>query len=176
VGEIRDPETAQIAMQAALTGHLILTTVHAPSAAGVFARLMDLGLEPYVVASGVSAIVAQRLVRKVCASCGESHRPSPDELAAVGLTETDTAGWELRLGRGCADCAQTGYHGRTGVFELLPVTAALRSAIMERRPVPEVERVAAAEEMGGLWEAGLAKVARGVTTLEELRGVLGRRE
>lgn len=176
VGEIRDYETAEIAMQAALTGHLIFTTVHAPSAAGVFARLMDLGLEPYVIASGVSAIVAQRLVRKVCAACAETYQPTPEELAAAGLTQADTVGWECKRAVGCDECEGTGYHGRTGIFELLPVTAALRAAIMERRPVPEVERLAATEGIGSLWEAGLAKVAAGVTTLDELRSVLGRRE
>ncbi|MFO8082348.1 MAG: GspE/PulE family protein [Armatimonadota bacterium] len=176
VGEVRDPETARIAMQAALTGHMIFTTVHAPDAAGVFARLMDLGLEPYLVASSISAVVAQRLVRTVCDECAGDAAPDGGDLEAAGLTAADVAGWELRRGAGCGECADTGYRGRTGLFELLPMADVLREAILERRPVPEIERIAQSEGVGDLWEAGLAKVRAGETTLAELVRVLGRRE
>jgi len=160
-------------MQAALTGHLILTTVHAPSAAGVFARLTDLGLEPYVVASGVTAISAQRLVRRLCPDCAEPYRPAPEELAAFSLTPGSMSGWECRRAVGCGRCEGTGYQGRTGIFELLRVTPGLRAAIMARRPVPEVEELAAQDGVGSLRASGLAKVAQGLTTLGELRSVLG---
>ncbi len=173
VGEIRDPETAGIAVQAGLTGHLVFSTVHAPSAAGVFARLTEMGLEPYLVASSVTAVVAQRLVRKVCPSCAEPYHPSGGELDAAGLSSEQVVGWGLKRGRGCAACDQTGYAGRTGVFELLPVTLKLREAIIERRTVPEIEGLVTAEGIESLWQAGLEKVRSGVTTLSELMSVLG---
>ncbi|MGC9318756.1 MAG: GspE/PulE family protein [Armatimonadota bacterium] len=176
VGEVRDRETAEIAMQAALTGHLVLTTVHAPDAAGVFARLMDLGLEPYVVASPISAVLAQRLVRTVCPDCAAEAEPDPEALRAAGLTERDVAAWTLRQGAGCERCAGTGYRGRTGIFELLPMTDELREAILQQRSVPAVERIAADAAVTTLWNAGLAKIREGETTLEELVRVLGRRE
>ena len=160
----------------ALTGHMVFTTVHAPDAAGVFARLMDLGLEPYLVASSISAVVAQRLVRKVCGDCAQSTAPDADELEAAGLAEADLAGWELRQGEGCERCEGTGYHGRTGLFELLPMVDALREAILERRPVVEIERIARSEGVGDLWETGLSKVRTGETTLVEIVRVLGKRE
>lgn len=175
VGEVRDRETAEIAMQAALTGHMVFTTVHAPDAAGVFARLMDLGLEPYLVASSISAVVAGRLVRTICEGCWRPAEPEPEQLEATGLTAGDVQGWELKRGIGCSECAQTGYHGRTGLFEILPMTEALREAILRRAPIPEIERIAAREGVSDMWQAGLAKVRAGETTLQELVRVLGRR-
>ena len=174
VGEIRDIETAEIAMQAALTGHLIFTTVHAPSGAGVLTRLLDLGLEPYVVASSVTMILAQRLVRVLCPDCREACELTPDELAWLGIAPIDRQGWETCRAVGCEACGGSGYRGRTGIFELVPVTGQMRSAIMDRRPMQELERLAAGASSGDLWQAGLAKVAAGVTTIDELRAVLGK--
>ena len=172
VGEVRDRETAEIAMQAALTGHMVFTTVHAPDAAGVFARLMDLGLEPYLVASSISAVVAGRLVRTICEGCWRPAEPEPEQLEATGLTAGDVQGWELKRGIGCSECAQTGYHGRTGLFEILPMTEALREAILRRAPIPEIEDHAR-EGVSDMWQAGLVKVRAGETTLQELVRVLG---
>ena len=175
VGEIRDPETAQIAVQAGLTGHLVFSTVHAPSAAGVFSRLTQIGVEPYLVASSVTAVVAQRLVRKVCDTCAEPYTPSPAELAAAGLDAEALAGGNLRRGRGCEQCSDTGYYGRTGLFALLPVIPRLREAIVACRPLAELEDISAQYSIGSLWEDGLAKARQGIITLEELQAVLGRR-
>jgi len=177
VGEVRDRETAEIAMQAALTGHMVFTTVHAPDSAGVFARLMDLGLEPYLVASSISAVVAQRLVRTICPDCWRPlDAPHPDQLAEAGLTAADVEGWDLKHGVGCSECSNTGYRGRTGLHEILPMTEELRAAILEQRPIPEIERIAEREGISDMWQAGLAKVRAGETTLEELVRVLGRRD
>jgi general secretion pathway protein E len=175
VGEIRDAETAYIAVQAGLTGHLVLSTVHAPSAAGVFTRLAQIGVEPYLVASSVTAVLSQRLVRLVCPDCGAPASASGEDLEAAGLTGADLAG-TLRAGAGCPRCDGTGYRGRTGLFSLLPVSRQMREAVLACRPLPELEDLAGHESIGTLWEDGLAKVRAGVTTLAELRRVLGRRE
>jgi type II secretory ATPase GspE/PulE/Tfp pilus assembly ATPase PilB-like protein len=173
VGEIRDLETAQIAAQAGLTGHLVFSTVHAASSAGVFARLVEIGLEPYLVASSLTAVVAQRLVRQVCRSCARPYQPAPAELEAAGLSGRRLDGWSFVRAVGCAECGETGYAGRTGVFELLPVTRALRKAVVERCAAPDLEAMAAEEGTQTLWMAGLEKVRAGITTLAELHIVLG---
>jgi type II secretory ATPase GspE/PulE/Tfp pilus assembly ATPase PilB-like protein len=175
VGEIRDAETAHIAVQAGLTGHLVLSTVHAPSAAGVFTRLTQIGVEPYLVASSVTAVLAQRLVRVVCAQCGAPAGASAEDLEGAGLTTADVPG-NLRAGAGCGHCEGTGYYGRTGLFSLLPVSRQMREAVLACRPLPELNDLAAQEAIGGLWEDGLDKVRTGLTTVAELRRVLGRRE
>jgi type II secretory ATPase GspE/PulE/Tfp pilus assembly ATPase PilB-like protein len=169
IGEIRDHETAAIAIQAGLTGHLILSTVHARSAAGVFARLIDIGVEPFLVASSVTAVVAQRLVRRICTACAEPVKPDAELLARIGLAP-DTS---LQVGRGCSQCGQTGHRGRTGVFQLLIVDAALRGLVMRGLPVAELEAEVAKLGNIGLREAALAKVREGVTTPEEVLRVLG---
>jgi type II secretory ATPase GspE/PulE/Tfp pilus assembly ATPase PilB-like protein len=175
VGEIRDPETANIAIQAGLTGHLVFSTVHAPSAAGVFTRLTQIGVEPYLAASSVTAVVAQRLVRKVCDACAEAHSPSSAEMQAAGLDADQLTEPSMQRGRGCERCDETGYRDRTGLFALVPVTPRLRESIMACRPLAELEEIAAQDAVGSLWEAGLAKLRQGVTTLDELQAVLGRR-
>ncbi|MBU0608000.1 MAG: GspE/PulE family protein [Armatimonadetes bacterium] len=174
VGEIRDRETAEIAVQAGLTGHLIFSTIHAPHSAGVFARLTDMGLEPYLVVSSVTAVLAQRLVRRLCQACSQSYRPSAEELAALGALAGDVSGVELRRPGGCDDCGGTGYRGRTGLFELLPVSEALRQAILDKRPAHELERLASDTVGASLWSAGWDKVRQGETTLAEVRAVLGK--
>ena len=173
VGEIRDPETAEIAVRAGLTGHLVFSTVHAPSTAGVFARLIEMGLEPYLVASSITAVIAQRLVRRVCPDCAEAYHPTEEELREAGLGAADVTGWTLRRGRGCGQCGDSGYRGRTGLFELLTVTPSLRAAVMERRSVQEVEALAVAAGHATLWQVGLSKVRAGVTTLAEVLAVVG---
>ena len=173
IGEIRDPETAAIATRAGLTGHLVLSTVHARSAAGVFARLMDMDVEPLLVASSVTGVVAQRLVRTICSACAAPARPSPEVLAKLGVTSEEVAGWHYQQGGGCARCDGTGYRGRTGIFELISVGDDLRSLIMQRLPAIEVERQAAAGAGRSLREAGLRKAAQGVTTVDEVLRLVG---
>jgi type II secretory ATPase GspE/PulE/Tfp pilus assembly ATPase PilB-like protein len=174
VGEVRDAETAGIAIQAGLTGHLILSTVHARSAAGVFARLIDIGVEPFLVASSVSAVVAQRLVRRVCDACGSTTaRPDAAVWPKLGIAADEGARWTTRAGAGCGKCGNTGYRGRTGVFQVLPVDARLRSLVMKGLPIAELEQEVARLGIGSLREAALAKVREGITTPDEVLRVLG---
>ena len=173
VGEIRDRETAEIAVQAGLTGHLVFSTIHAPHSGGVFARLTDMGLEPYLVVSSVTAVLAQRLVRRLCPACARPASPAAADLAAVGPLAAELSGVTLHEPGGCAACEGTGYRGRTGLFELLPVDEALRRAILDKRPAYELEALAAEGAVETLWRAGLDKVRQGETTLAEVRAVLG---
>jgi type II secretory ATPase GspE/PulE/Tfp pilus assembly ATPase PilB-like protein len=172
VGEIRDAETAEIAVRAGLTGHLVLSTAHARSAAGVFARLLDMGIEPFLVTSSVSAVVAQRLVRTVCPDCAQEDHPSADLLARAGLREIP-AGARFTIGKGCDACRQTGYRGRTGVFHLLPMSSELRDLVMARLPAQELEQKAAQAAPGSLLTAGVQKAAEGITSLAEVVRVIG---
>jgi len=169
IGEIRDRETAGIAVQAGLTGHLILSTVHARSAAGVFARLIDIGVEPFLVASSVTAVVAQRLVRKVCEACAQPSQPDPELLRRIGMEPSPG----LRAGAGCGQCGRTGYHGRTGVFQVLPVDGALRGLVLRGLPVAELEQEVTRLGVASLRQQALAKARDGVTTPEEVLRVLG---
>ncbi|UCC69540.1 MAG: type II/IV secretion system protein, partial [Armatimonadota bacterium] len=172
LGEIRDLETAEIAIRAGLTGHLVLSTAHARSAAGVFARLLDMGLEPFLVTSSVSAVIAQRLVRTLCPDCTTASAPTADALARVGLREAP-AGARFRAATGCEACRGSGYRGRTGVFHLLPMNNALRDLVMARLPAQELEQRAAQVAPGSLLEAGVQKATEGVTSLDEVARVIG---
>jgi type IV pilus assembly protein PilB len=168
VGEVRDEETAKLALEASLTGHLVLTTLHTNSAPAALSRLIDMGVEPYLVASALSVIIAQRLVRKVCAACAEPYVPSPHTMELLGLDEAALAAGSAQRGRGCPKCDNTGYRGRTGVFQVMPVTAAMRALV---RGVPTEDLVAAAaRDIGAstLRESAVAKALRGVTTFEEV--------
>jgi type II secretory ATPase GspE/PulE/Tfp pilus assembly ATPase PilB-like protein len=158
VGEIRDRETAEIAIQAALTGHLVLSTLHTNSAAAAVTRLLDLGVEPFLVAASVTLVVAQRLVRRLCTRCrAPSSGPGDDPVFRA---------------RGCADCHGSGYRGRVGVFELLPVDGALRELITERAPEAALRRAASARGLPTLAEAAAAKVREGATSPEEVSRVV----
>jgi len=159
VGEIRDAETAEIAMQASLTGHLVLSTLHTNDAATAITRLIDMGIEPFMVASSLAGILAQRLVRVICPSCKESYHP---EQTLPGLPET------LYRGRGCDRCFGQGALGRTGIYELLPVDAELCSMITRRASSGEIKAYALSRGMRTLRDDGMAKVAAGITTLEEV--------
>jgi type II secretory ATPase GspE/PulE/Tfp pilus assembly ATPase PilB-like protein len=172
LGEVRDAETAEIAVRAGLTGHLVLSTAHARSAAGVFARLLDMGIEPFLVTSSVSAVMAQRLVRTVCSDCAEPEAPSPGLLARAGMKEIPTEG-RFVAGKGCDACRGTGYHGRTGIFHLLTMNDALRNLVMARLPAQELEQKAAQLSPGSLLAAGVQKAAEGVTSLAEVARVIG---
>ncbi|MEO6665951.1 MAG: ATPase, T2SS/T4P/T4SS family [Nitrospiria bacterium] len=165
VGEIRDRETATIAIQAALTGHLVFSTLHTNDAPSAIARLMDIGVEPFLIASSLIGVVAQRLVRKVCPSCA---RPDTVPATAFEGIQAETKSITPKKGAGCSSCRNTGYSGRTGIFELLTITDALRNLIINRAPGPLMKTAAVQGGFAPLRQAGLAKAASGVTTLEEV--------
>jgi type IV pilus assembly protein PilB len=171
VGEIRDQETAQIAIQSALTGHLVFTTVHANNVTDVIGRFINMGVEPYNFVSALNCIMAQRLVRVICPNCKRPKKFTLEELKEVGL---DPAVWSsvvLVEGIGCLECSGTGYHGRTAICELLDLTDRIREMIVDRRPTSEIKRVAREEGMITLRESGLAKVRAGTTTIKEINKV-----
>ena len=168
VGEIRDLETAQVAIQAALTGHLVLTTLHTNDAAGAVARLVDLGVEPFLVAAALEAVVAQRLVRRICTDCRCEQLPSAEMLARLIAAGGSTAGIRFFAGAGCPSCQGSGYRGRLGLFELLRVKDDLRERIARRAGTMELRDCARAQGMRSLRDAGLAALAARETTLEEV--------
>src|SRR5438309_66726 len=171
VGEIRDQETAQIAIQSALTGHLVFTTVHANNVTDVIGRFINMGVEPYNFVSALNCIMAQRLVRVVCENCKKPKRYSPEELTEAGLDAAAWAGITLVEGGGCLECSGTGFHGRTAICELLDLTDRIREMIVDRRPTSEIKRVACEEGMITLRESGLAKIRAGITTVKEINKV-----
>ena len=171
VGEIRDQETAQIAIQSALTGHLVFTTVHANNVTDVIGRFINMGVEPYNFVSALNCIMAQRLVRVICKNCKKPKRYSPEELKEAGLDPVVWANVTFAEGAGCLECSGTGYHGRTAICELLDLTDRIREMIVDRRPTSEIKRVACEEGMITLRESGLAKIRAGITTVKEINKV-----
>jgi len=166
VGEIRDEETADIATHAALTGHLVLSTLHTNDAATALTRLVDLGIEPYLVASTVEAVLAQRLVRRICDNCRQPEAITPEQRAALSITPADApAAW---AGRGCDHCRGTGYRGRTGIYELLVMDEELRAALQQNVSAGNLASIAVRKGMRLLREDGLRQVRAGVTTVEEV--------
>ena len=166
VGEIRDAETAAISVQAAQTGHRVLSTIHTNDAVGAITRLMDMGIEPFLISSVLLASFAQRLVRTVCPYCKESYRPSEKAIASWGLSDLKNA--DFKRGKGCHQCMNTGYKGRTGVFEVLVNHAEIQEMIMDRRPAQEIKREAiSAGKLRTLKEDASEKILQGVTTIEE---------
>jgi len=172
VGEIRDAETAKIAMQAAQTGHLVLSTLHTEDAPSVVTRLMDIGTEPYVIAGALVGVVAQRLVRRLCVHCRRQYTPPSETLRALNISEADAASIPFYKSVGCDQCNHTGYRGRIGIYEVLRVNEKLRRAIAERASEAQIRDVALSSGMITLGEDGLAKVKSGVTTAEELLRVV----
>jgi type IV pilus assembly protein PilB len=168
VGEVRDSETAELALKASLTGHLVLTTLHTNDAVAALTRLVDMGIEPFLVASSLSLVIAQRLVRIPCQACVAPYVPSPRTLQMLGLTEDDLDGATPRRGKGCAECAGTGYRGRMGVFEVLPVTARLRSVLLTTPTEAAIGAAARAHGMMTVRAAALAAARAGETTYEEV--------
>ena len=166
VGEIRDLETADIAVQASLTGHLVFSTLHTNDAPGALTRLVDMGIEPYLVASSLEMVLAQRLVRLICPHCRETF--APDDAEALRREFGDDAPAVLHRGRGCRECLDRGYLGRTGIFETMVVTEAIRAMILERASAGEIRRRAAAEGMKSLRQDGWRLVMSGKTTLAEV--------
>jgi type IV pilus assembly protein PilB len=168
VGEIRDTETALIAVQSALTGHLVLSTLHTNDAVASVTRLIDMGIEPFLLASSVQGVMAQRLVRTVCQQCRRSIKVVP--AIASKFQEYGIATDSLRLyrGEGCEACAGSGYKGRAGVHELFVMTDEMRRLILERAPSSELKKVALSQGLRTLYHDGLLKAAQGLTTLEEV--------
>ena len=166
VGEVRDPETAAIAVQAALTGHLVITTLHTNDAASAVTRLANIGVEPYLVAASVVGILAQRLVRKICTQCRETYSPPPHlrRLGGAAIEGMET----FHRGRGCPKCRGTGYQGRIGIYELLSVNEEIRELIIRGAALAEIRAVAVKGNMVTLRADGMKKVRSGITTLEEV--------
>jgi len=171
VGEIRDLETAEIAVQAALTGHLVLTTLHTNDAPSAVTRLVDMGVEPFLIAASVIGVLAQRLARRICPNCKESYKPPAEALARVGFRTTDEEVMFYR-GRGCEHCNHSGYHGRTGIFELMSMNDEIRELVVNRAPLADVNEAAIANGMVTLRQDGFRKVVDGVTTIEEVMRVI----
>src|SRR6202162_2490447 len=171
VGEIRDNETAQIAIQSVLTGHLVFTTVHANNVLDVLVRFINMGVEPYNFVSALNCILAQRLVRKICSHCREAVKISPEVLAEAGLDPAAMGSQAFYEGKGCLECNGTGFHGRMAIAELLDLSDRIRGLILERRPAADIKRAAKEEGMMFLRDAALAKVFEGWTTLKEINKV-----
>ena len=171
VGEIRDPETAQIAIQSALTGHLVFTTVHANNVVDVLGRFLNMGVEPYNFVSALNCILAQRLVRVVCPMCKQPVHYPDDVLESSGLNPQIWGSVPFYEGTGCPDCAGTGFHGRTAIHELLDLSDRIREMILARKPTSEIRRAAHEEGMRFLRESALERVKAGVTTLKEINKV-----
>ena len=172
LGEIRDAETAKIAMQAAQTGHLVLSTLHTDNAPSVVTRLMDIGVEPYVIASALVGVVAQRLVRRLCVHCRRQYTPPADTLRGLSIVDADAASIPFYKSVGCDQCNHTGYRGRIGIYEVMRVSDKLRRLISTRAPEDQLREAALSSGMISLGEDGLAKVKSGVTTPEELLRVV----
>jgi type IV pilus assembly protein PilB len=174
VGEIRDSETAKISIEAALTGHLVLSTMHTNDAPGALTRLNEMGVEPFITGAAVSAVLAQRLARKLCTHCAEPYTPSHQELLGLRVDDETVAALHDAVfyrPRGCARCGETGYRGRVGIFQLLEMSEQLERLASERASRDELDRAARAEGMRSLWDDGVAKVAAGLTSVEELARV-----
>ena len=168
VGEIRDLETAEIAIRAALTGHLVFSTLHTNDAAGAVTRLLDMGIEPFLVSSSVESLIAQRLVRTICNSCKEEYKPEPELLREVGFPHDEIGKARFYRGRGCEECRFTGYKGRTGIYEILVMHENLRPLIIDRAPSSLIKQTACSNGMKTLRDDGWLKVRMGVTTVEEV--------
>jgi type IV pilus assembly protein PilB len=178
VGEIRDKETAAISINAALTGHLLLSTLHTNDAATVFPRLLEMDVEPFLIASTVNVVIAQRLVRTICEECKDERNLSETEIKSLERFIPEEIFKELSqrrkiyYGKGCSVCNHTGYLGRIGIFEVLNVTSNIREAIIERKHSSEIKEIAKKEGMTTMIEDGFQKVLKGLTTIEEVLRVI----
>jgi general secretion pathway protein E len=171
VGEIRDPETAQIAVQSALTGHLVFTTVHANSVFDVLSRFMHMGIDPHSFVAALNAILAQRLIRIICNQCAEAVMPPRELLDESGISVAGAARYSFRIGRGCKHCRGSGYRGRKAIGELLVLDDELREAIVARAPVRQLKEMALRSGVRFIRHSALALVRRGETTIEETNRV-----
>ncbi|PKA14568.1 MULTISPECIES: type II secretion system ATPase GspE [Leptospira] len=168
VGEIRDEETARIAIQASLTGHLVFSTLHTNDAASAATRLVDMGIEPYLITSTVLGFMAQRLVRTICKECKISYKPTPQELESIGIAKKDLKGGVLYKGKGCSHCMNTGFKGRTGVYELLIISTPIKNAILAGSDTNKINDIALENGFATMRDYGIRKVLDGVTTPDEV--------
>ena len=173
VGEIRDEETAQISFQAAMTGHVVLSSLHAQNAASAIARLRDMGVDAGLIATSLNCIVAQRLVRKLCTHCREPYAPEQDELVALGLSSFEQGQTCLYRASGCESCSGTGYDGRVGLFEVMPIRGSLRALV--EGSTEEIFAAAVEQGMTSMGEDGIRLALAGITSLAEVRRVTGER-
>jgi type IV pilus assembly protein PilB len=168
VGEIRDFETAQIAVQAALTGHLVLSTVHTNDAPGTITRLIDMGIEPFLISSAVILILAQRLIRKICMDCREPIKVHPQLLIDLGVPPDEVKSLTIYKGKGCPICNNTGYKGRVGLYEVMPMKEDIKELVLSRASTSEVKKEAIRLGMKTLRQSGILKIKNGLTTIEEV--------
>ncbi len=171
VGEIRDLETAEIAVQAALTGHLVFSTLHTNDSPSAFTRLMNMGVEPFLISSSLLGVLAQRLLRRVCEKCKDYYIPSESLLKDMGLEDKIGGNVKFTKGRGCKVCSQSGYKGRIGIYELLRVTPEIQEAVLRKVSADEIRELAVSQGMVTLRNAALEKLLLGVTTPEEVMRV-----
>lgn len=171
VGEIRDLETTEMALQAAMTGHLVLSTIHTNDAPSTVARLLDLGVEPYLLPSSLKAVVAQRLVRRICTNCKEEYHLTAKEIEIYGLSDWPHATETLFRGRGCELCNESGYHGRLGIYEIMTIGPGLSELVSTKASIQAIKKQALAEGMVTMYEYGLDQVKLGVTTIDEIMRV-----
>ena len=167
IGEIRDSETADIAVKFSLTGHLVFSTVHANDAPGTLTRLLDIGVAPFLVGSCLNLVMAQRLVRRICEKCKEEYKPTKEELSLIGLKPQNVKG-KFHRGKGCADCRNTGYRGRIAIFEMIPMTMTLRKLVFDNANEDEIRQAAMKQGMETLRDAGNQRVLDGTTTVDEI--------
>jgi type IV pilus assembly protein PilB len=168
VGEIRDLETAQIAVQASLTGHVVLSTLHTNDASGAVTRLIDMGLEPFLISASLEAILAQRLVRRICSSCRTAYEPGQDLIEMLDVNPLEIADKDFYYGEGCPECSNTGYRGRVGLFEMIIVSDAIRELINNRAPTLTIKQKALEQGMRSLRDDGLRAIFDGNSTIEEV--------
>ena len=166
VGEVRDVETARMAIQSSLTGHLVFSTLHTNDAAGAVTRLLDFGVEPYLVSSSLIGVMAQRLVRRICSNCRQRFEPSGHELREIGLL--DTMRGEFFVGSGCDKCFKTGYRGRTGIYELMMINEEIQELIYKRENAGTIKKAALEAGLKTLRMDGARKVLKGTTTIAEV--------
>jgi len=168
VGEIRDREAAGVAVQAALTGHLVIGTMHTSDSASTFTRLIEMGLEPFLVSSSLLAVVSQRIVRTICNTCKQPYTPPRELLADLRLDARALKGFSFMKGRGCKDCGYSGYKGSTGIYEMMRLSPAVQEAILKRSSAEELRTIAAGQGCVSLRQAGVRKLLSGLTTAEEV--------
>jgi type IV pilus assembly protein PilB len=168
VGEIRDYETAEIAIKASLTGHLVLSTLHTNDAPATVNRLLNMGVEPFLVASSINLILAQRLARKVCVKCAEEVEINPEVLVNIGIPAAEARHIKVKQGKGCDTCAGTGYKGRIALYEVMPMSEELKEFVLNGASAAEIKREASRLGMMTLRASGLMRLKQGITTVEEV--------
>ena len=168
VGEIRDEETSQIAIQSALTGHLVFSTLHTSDAPTTVTRLIDMGIKPYLISATVEAVISQRLIRKICDSCKEAYIPSDESLKELNLEKKDIKGKKFFRGKGCSNCRNIGYKGRMGIFEIMAIKEETRRLVAEQANTNLIRIAAKKNGMRTLRESGLIAIDNGLTTIEEV--------